>query len=299
MNILHVVHHWLVPHETNNHRSKALHIDSLFAYTLLFLVFNFGIRFLHIQVPDVLGYATDIRIEQLLSATNEKRQSEGLSPVQLNITLSEAAAAKAADMFTNGYWAHNSPAGKTPWDFINTAGYKYTLAGENLAKNFQTSDGVVEAWMASPTHRANVLKSGYQDVGFAVVNGVLSGEETTLVVQMFGATKFVPVLAIQKVKAEAPQPAKTVVLNEPIAQSQVVEVKPATSVLTNPYINIASLSHRVVYMFVGMLLGILALDAYIVSKRKVVRLVGHNIAHMLFLISIIIGGLFLTRGALL
>jgi len=144
MNILHLVHHWLVPHETNNHRSRALHLNALLSYALLLMVFNLGVRVLHSQ-------ATDIRVDQLLNSTNAKRQENGLSSLQLNSTLSQAAAAKAADMLTNGYWAHNSPSGKTPWDFIIGSGYRYTLAGENLAKNFQSSDGVVEAWMASPT----------------------------------------------------------------------------------------------------------------------------------------------------
>ena len=170
-----MLHHWLVPHEGNNHRAKALHTEALFAYVLLLAVFNLGIKFFHTKAPDVLGYATDIRVEQLLASTNAKRAEAGLDALTLNGTLSQAAAAKAADMLANNYWAHNSPLGKTPWDFIISAGYRYTLAGENLAKNFQTSSGVVDAWMNSPTHKANIFKAGYREVGFAVVNGVLAG----------------------------------------------------------------------------------------------------------------------------
>ncbi len=314
MNIFHLVHHWLVPHEANNHRSKALHLNALFTYALLLMVFNFGIRYFHLQAPDVLGYATDIRIDQLLNSTNAKRQENGLSTLQMNGTLSQAAAAKAADMFANNYWAHNSPSGKTPWDFIIGAGYRYTLAGENLAKNFQSSDGVVEAWMNSPSHRANVLKAGYQEVGFAVVNGTLNGEETTLVVQMFGASKSAPIPKIDQVQAQAPEPVKTVVVQEPVAQAPepapsiaVAPPEPApvvvqpqlSSVKTNPLINISALSREVVFIFAGILMGILAIDAYVVSKRRVVRLAGHNYAHILFLMSIVVGGLFLTHGALL
>lgn len=325
MNALRFVHHWFTPHETNNHRSRALHVDSLFAYVLMFLVFNFVVRLGHVQMPDILGYATDIRVEQLLGSTNVKRQDAGLSALQLNDRLSQAAAAKAADMLANNYWAHNSPAGKTPWDFINASGYRYTLAGENLAKNFQSSDGVVEAWMNSETHKANLLKSGYNDVGFAVVNGVLSGEETTLVVQMFGATKSAPVAAIPQVQAQEPQaalpppvaqvaePTKPVVLPEVPVVTQVpvksnaelvsvVPYDPAPtfmSVATTPRVNISALSRQVVFIFVGMLMGILAIDGYIVTRKKVVRLSGHNVAHIFFLISMVVGGLFLTRGSLI
>lgn len=319
MNIFRTLHHFLVPHEGNNHRAKALHHDALLAYILLLGIFNLSVKILYHKAPDVLGYATDIRVEQLLADTNAERAKVGLSSLTLNSTLSQAAAAKAADMFTYGYWAHNSPQGKTPWDFIINSGYRYTLAGENLAKNFQTSDGVVSAWMASPSHKANIVKSGYQDVGFAIVNGVLNGEETTLVVQMFGASNARPLVEVQKVQAAAPEPAKTVVPNEPIAQVQISQapvpvvtvapqpvVQPAIQpayllqgVKMTPLVDISGLTHQVGYIFVGLLVGILAVDAYVVSKRHVVRLVGHNIAHIMFLATILISGLTFVRGTLI
>src|SRR5690242_9037034 len=104
-----ILRHLFIPHHTNNHRAKVLHVDALLTYVLLFAVFNLGVRILHRSVPDVLGYATDIHVEQLLSGTNAKRQEAGLGAVTLNSQLSAAAAAKAADMFAKGYWAHNSP----------------------------------------------------------------------------------------------------------------------------------------------------------------------------------------------
>jgi hypothetical protein len=67
------------------------------------------------------------------------------------------------------------------------SGYQYTAAGENLAKDFNMSAGVVAGWMASPLHKDNILNTMYNDVGYAVVNGVLQGSETTLVVAMYGA----------------------------------------------------------------------------------------------------------------
>lgn len=319
MRLFRMLHHWLVPHEANNHRARALHHEALLSYVLLLAVFNLGIRFFHGKMPDVLGYATDIRVEQLISATNAKRAEAGLSPVTLNGALSQAAAAKASDMFANNYWAHTSPGGKTPWDFIIGAGYRYTLAGENLAKNFQTSDGVVEAWMSSPTHKANIVKSGYKEVGFAVVNGVLNGEETTLVVQMFGTTTSAPVAQIPKAEAAGPAPAAipakeaeevvkatTVVPEEPAAVNTTPAPVPSFSstfaferVVTAPKINIATLTSNVVMVVVGLLIGLFAVDAFIVKKRRVVRLAGHNIAHILFLISIVISGLGIVRGSLL
>jgi hypothetical protein len=317
MRIIRVLHHWLVPHEGNNHRAKALHHEVLLAYVLLLAIFNLGIRFFHAKAPDILGYATDIRVEQLLAATNSKRAEAGLEPLALNGALSQAAAAKAADMFANNYWAHNSPVGKTPWDFIIQAGYRYTLAGENLAKNFQTSGGVVDAWMNSPTHKDNIVKEGYRDIGFAVVNGVLNGEETTLVVQIFGATSASPVAQIPKAQAAAPEPAAkrtapAVVPTEPAAQAPppqkqpeialIPALTPNTSfdrVIATPRVNISTVTNNVAFVVVGLLIGLLAVDAFVVYRKRVVRLVGHNIAHILFLSTIMISSLTLVRGSLL
>ena len=292
-----------------------LHIDALAAYVLLFAVFNFGIRALHQAMPDILGYATDIHVEQLLNSTNAKRQSLGLPPLALNAQLSAAAGNKAQDMFTKGYWAHNSPTGSTPWDFITGSGYRYTVAGENLAKNFSTSDAVVEAWMASPTHRDNIAKSSYREVGFAVVNGSLNGEETTLVVQMFGASSGSIAAAPQPTRAPQVVQAALAVGENPVPTTAPTEepiaTVPAASTLTRipdnaflgvtlrPAINIPTLTRDIVFVFAGVLIGVLAMDAWVVSRKKIVRVAGHNIAHFLFLSTIVIAVSSVNRGALL
>lgn len=299
MNIFRFLHHFLVPHAGNNHRARALHHEALLTYVLVFGVLNLSIKVVNRQAPDVLGYATDIRVERLLEDTNGERAKLGLSSLTLNATLSQAAEAKAHDMFTNGYWAHTSPQGKTPWDFILASGYRYALAGENLAKNFQTSDGVVSAWMASPSHRANIAKSGYTDIGFAIVNGVLNGEETTLVVQMFGSQSQAAA-PVAKVEAAAPK----VVAEQPVTTIEpTIAVNPSTqaavAAATAPRINVPTLTHQTVYLFMGLLIGVLFVDAYVVSRKKVVRLAGHNIAHILFLLTIFLGGMTIARGALI
>lgn len=329
-----LLRHLFLPHHTNNHRARALHIDALFVYVLAFTLFNIGLRSLHRQFPDILGFATNIAVDQLLSSTNAKRAENGLSPLSLNSELSQAAAGKASDMFANNYWAHVSPQGRTPWEFILGAGYNYSVAGENLAKNFQDSQGVVEAWMASPTHKENILKSNYQEVGYAVVNGVLNGEETTLVVQMFGSrsgsqvAKAKPAAPAAKVVASEPAPATspevtpepsvtaeptlepTPVEEEPSPTEHPVEVSAVASSVTNsgsggfpsaflsasrnPLINIPLLTREVTLVFVGIITGLMAIDAWHVARRRVVRAVGHTIGHILFL-----GALLLTMGSVL
>ena len=279
--------HFFLPHHTNNHRAKALHIDSLLCYVLLFAIMNLSIKIIHRDFPSVLGYATDIRVDALLASTNAKRISLGLNPLKLNATLSQAAAAKATDMFANDYWAHNSPQGKTPWSFIVNSGYKYTIAGENLAKNFSTSGGVVDAWMASPTHKDNIVKPGYQDIGFAIVNGVLNGEETTLVVQMFGAGE-ASIAEVPKVETVIPEVASAVVESNVFSQSTF-----------KPILNIPTVTRDITFMFIGLIVGVLVLDGIVVSRKKIVRVAGHNIAHILFFLTFFIALTMVQRGALL
>jgi len=298
--------HFLVPHHANNHRAKALHIDSLLAYILVFSLLNLGLRAASRTIPDVLGYATDIHTAQLLAGTNAQRAAAGLSPLTLNDQLSAAAAAKASDMFAKNYWAHNSPSGATPWDFIVGSGYRYTVAGENLAKNFSTSQAVVDAWMASPTHRANVVKPNYKEVGFAVVNGVLNGEETTLVVQMFGASGapiahitpttapkqvVVPPVAAEDAAPAVPSQEKTLAFHQSVNGYQ--------DVIRKPIFNIPTVSRDIVFAFLGILMGILLVDAFVVGRRHVVRIAGHNIAHIFFLTALFIFVTNAGRGRLL
>jgi hypothetical protein len=136
---------------------------------------------------EVLGRVSSISASDLLSDTNAQREQSSLPDLKVNPELSSAAFAKAKDMFANNYWAHVSPSGVTPWKWLGDAGYNYDVAGENLAKNYPTAEATVDAWMASPTHRANILNSKYQDIGFAVVDGLLDGRPTTLVVAYYGA----------------------------------------------------------------------------------------------------------------
>ena len=218
-------------------------------------------------------------------------------------------------MFADNYWAHNSPKGKTPWSFIVNAGYHYTLAGENLAKNFDTSQGVVNAWMASSTHRDNIVKPGYTDIGFAVVNGVLNGEETTLVVQMFGAgeeiaeaPKTKPVVPGESTVTEekAPQESSSV-LSQITVPSGALTPVPISSriaeafsgVLKKPRFNIPTVTRDVTFLFIGLIVGVLAIDGIVVSRKKIIRIAGHNVAHIVFFLSLFIALTIVKRGVLI
>jgi uncharacterized protein YkwD len=138
----------------------AIVIYSIF----LILVNSFG-SFL--GIPQT--YASEITQTNIIYLANQSRSSGGLKTLSANTQLAAAALAKANNMFELQYWDHYGPNGETPWQFIRAAGYDYVYAGENLAKGFQTAEGVHEAWMASESHRANIMSSYYEDIGVAVV----------------------------------------------------------------------------------------------------------------------------------
>lgn len=178
---------WFIPSVRNHYHPHALRPVGLGLVALLLIAIPPLYNILEAGKFQVLGYATNISVSGLHAAANAKRSSAGLPTLALNSQLSSAASAKASHMLANNYWAHTAPDGTSPWNFVSGSGYAYSVAGENLAKGFYSSDGVINAWMASATHKANVLGTGYQDVGYAVVNGVLLGQETTLVVAMYAA----------------------------------------------------------------------------------------------------------------
>lgn len=124
----------------------------------------------------------------VLTFTNKARVDvASLPPLVRNETLDRAAQIKLDDMFSRQYFEHISPIGVGPADLANTVGYAYVVVGENLALgNFENDEKLVDAWMASPGHRANILNTHYREIGIAVGKGVYEGKETWLAVQSFG-----------------------------------------------------------------------------------------------------------------
>jgi hypothetical protein len=173
---------FFVPTKENHQKPYLLSKVAIIFYTFVLVFVNsFGGL---IGLSEV--EASSITPENIIALTNQERLGYGLNTLSTNAQLSAAALAKANDMFEKQYWDHFGPNGESPWQFIRAAGYNYVYAGENLAKGFRTAEGVHEAWMASPTHKANIVSGNYKDIGVAVVEGELLGKQTTLVVQMFG-----------------------------------------------------------------------------------------------------------------
>ncbi|OGK41644.1 hypothetical protein A2954_07225 [Candidatus Roizmanbacteria bacterium RIFCSPLOWO2_01_FULL_37_12] len=295
-----LLHNLFIPHEGNNYRAKAIHIDFL-TYYLIFAVFlTFSFKILHAKTGDVLGFATDITTDKLYQLTNNIRQQNQLPTLSYNDQLAAAAQKKAQDMIAKNYWSHYGPDGATPWDFILYSGYQYEFAGENLAKNFLFSQGVIDAWMASPSHKENILRKEYSEVGLAMTNGVLNGEETTIVVQMFGKPLSAPLakqtentLNMVDVQAEAPVPApeeETIVENQPVILSQQTQQQKK---------GIGKITFNSSLIFLAFLALAFIMDLYFANKLRVIRITGKNLAHLIFIGFIFIGLLLLTKGSVL
>lgn len=273
------------PHPHNNHKAKILQPRSV---VILIGLFIMGRSIVDITVglkPGILGYASQIDPDKVIQLTNNERLNAGVSIVKENTQLDQAALAKATDMFENNYWAHVSPTGTEPWYFITASGYKYQHAGENLARDFSNPTDVVKAWMASPTHRQNLLDAKYKDIGVAVMDGTINGVETTLVVQMFGSTQ----TSVAKI-------ASTEVSNTAYAQeAPQTQVKAAPS----PEVSPMDLSRAWSLAFVVLVLFALSLDWIFVLRYNIVRISGKTWAHLTYFIGLAIILIIIRQGIVL
>lgn len=106
---------------------------------------------------------------QMFELTNRERVNYGLQPLQVDYELSRVAREKSRDMAINFYFDHNSPVYGSPFDMMRAYGISYRAAGENIAKGQRTPEEVVQAWMNSPGHRANILNPSFTHIGVGYV----------------------------------------------------------------------------------------------------------------------------------
>lgn len=296
VHLLKTLRHLFTPHESNNHRPKVLYPRSLAALAVVVMLANSSLPSLALVRGGVLGYASDITVQEVLDQTNQRRIDNGLPALKIDQSLSDAARRKASDMFTSDYWAHVNPKnGTQPWYFFDAVGYKYRYAGENLARDFATTPPMVQAWIDSPSHRENLLSSHYVDTGIAVVNGALGGVETTLVVQLFGAKQsalVVPRLgAAAQVQAagipDQPEISVTPIPHPtaaPMAVSSTQEANLPTRLLLSPL----DISKSVALSTLGLLAVVLVVDSLLVWRRHTHRLAGRNWAHLSFIVGLMV-----------
>ncbi len=241
-----------IPHEGNNFKPNFLERVSM-GIMLLLVLLTFAIA----NIQALVWIGSDWMVSTILPAvivelTNEERGDDSLGRLSRSDILDAAAKLKAQDMAKNSYFAHYSPTGVSPWFWFDEVSYNFIHAGENLAVHFTDSSDVVDAWMDSPTHRANIMNGNFTEIGVGTAKGTYEGEPTVFVVQLFGTPSAVvakpPVVAQAVVSTPAPKtdilgetsntpPEKVVPLTQPI---EVVETPDPSTLVAETIIPEAS-----------------------------------------------------------
>ena len=131
-----------------------------------------------INIP-TLNASVDAYEREVVRLVNLERAKAGVSPLEYDWQLSRVARYKSEDMQKNKYFSHTSPTYGSPFNMMKSFGISYKTAGENIARGYQTPSAVVNGWMNSKGHRANILNSSFTHIG---VGYVASGNYWT---QMF------------------------------------------------------------------------------------------------------------------
>lgn len=295
--------HFFYPRHSNNHKAKLLHSSTLFVLALFLVIYQVVLQYLPLTGLKVLGYASNIPPERIIALTNQKRIEAGLTPLTYNEALTRAAKAKGEHMLEKDYWAHIAPDGTEPWAFFINAGYKYKYAGENLARDFSNPESAIEAWLASPSHRDNMLSPKYKDIGVAVVEGDLAGVDTTIIVSLFGTqltdtSSQVPIAYAKPQTSVTPTPLPVSITPTPtVFEESRVTVTPTPTpqeifvavssppkpsgwrVLVSPFDTTRGVSLATIVL----LLAVMIIDGVVTSRKKITRLGGRTFAHLAFL----------------
>ncbi len=308
------IRHYFLPRTSNNHRSKILHNSSLFVIVILLLFSSWFSIIVNKTNPQILGISYSISNQELLLLVNEQRLENNLPPLKLNEKLSSAASAKANHMFANNYWAHFAPDGTSPWKFITDNGYDYIYAGENLAKGFVTAEDAVDAWMESPSHRDNILSAQYKEVGFSIVEGSLQGEDTVLIVEMFGQEKNqflakaeVDADSINQTQVDESQVSEDPDVNDVVevpllGTNDVFEAKNGVEEIVSqatPVVDLFSSTKTISFILTAVLLIAFLLDLFVVARKRIPRIVGDNLDHILLLTIFIVFMFIYNLGVIL
>jgi len=177
--------HVIIPHEKNNNIPHILRAEAVFIL-VVFVGVLFYFNQNNLKIIKGLNLTATVYPAVLADLANSDRLGSGVPELSWNKTLEEAAKLKAEDMAKNGYFAHTSPTGITPWHWLSQVDYNFIYAGENLAVDFTESENVENAWLNSPKHRENIMNQNFTEIGIATAEGVYNGRDTTFVVEFFG-----------------------------------------------------------------------------------------------------------------
>lgn len=308
-----------IPHAGNDHRPHLLRSNNTrnILFLIIFLeIFTFLIPTLT-YIKRTGGMAA-VLPAVLADLTNQERHSEKLQSLTTNPILVKAATMKAEDMASKGYFAHTSPEGKTPWYWLELAGYDYQYAGENLAINFTDSKDVTKAWMDSPTHKANIVKGNYTEMGTGVAFGMYEGKETVFVAQVYAnpAKKIVPDQKPEKVETNKPEITNKIAKTPDTKSVLGAEtVKTPTNTTVTPSINTAPTSHAsflekafasprntsniILFIIFVIISTALTLYVFIKMKNHHYGIITNGLIILALILAILIGNYYLSHRSML
>lgn len=224
-----------IPHAGNGFKPMALHPGRILFHAGTAVLLKLLLIGFIVAMPIEAWLAPDILIGQqqkIIALTNNVRLENSIKPLRESSLLNHAAEAKVTDMIAANYFAHVSAEGKGLSNWLKTVGYNYSVAGENLAMGFVSAEEVIRAWQDSPTHYANLIDKDYSQIGVAMANGRLEGDDTTVTAQYFAepqaTAKSVPQTAVLssaiKPSLEKTQ-VKLAVVERPLPDKKVVRAE--------------------------------------------------------------------------
>ena len=216
--------HFFIPHRDNNYHPHILHTKRAVLYSGLFLAMKTIVVVFVLLVPVEVYVIPDVLADQqarLFTLTNEVRIANGITPLSQEQRLYASSQHKATDMANASYFAHTGPDGKSLANWLAEAQYPYHTAGENLAIGFSDPRALVNAWVNSPTHLANLIDPEYEETGIGLAAGMYDGVPVVYVAQHFGTEKNGTEIPVVQAPIEIEDPVP-VVIEEDTTETAIV-----------------------------------------------------------------------------
>ncbi len=229
----HTLKTYFIPHAENNYHPHMLHTKRAVFYGAFFVSLKIIVFLFALALPARVFVLPDVLAQEqkkIIALTNDVRAQKGLEPLAEIAKLGTSSQSKADDMAKYSYFSHVSPEQKTVSDWIKASGYSYKFAGENLAMGFSTASDVVNAWIKSPTHYANLIDADFLEIGVGMQTGQYADIPTVYVAQHFGQ----PTVQVTPASTPAPKvivPTPKTVTLQLAEPEQVLAVKEEVSVL--------------------------------------------------------------------
>ena len=189
-----VLKKYFIPHADNNYHPHILHTKRAIFYGAVFLILKLIVVLFVLALPARVFVLDDVLANEqkkIIALTNELREQKGLKPLIEVAKLDLSAQNKADDMAKYSYFSHTSKEQKTVSDLVRGSGYSYSVVGENLAMGFSGAGDLMNAWIKSPTHYANLVDTDFLEFGAGLESGEYDGIDTVYVAEHFAAPRVV------------------------------------------------------------------------------------------------------------